>query len=179
MRRLPILPTIVVAAAVAVMVALGVWQLQRAQWKEALIAEAERRGAVTFAPIACSIDAAPEVRAGRSRSGQTGYRYLVPCGGGSDARIDIGWAPRPDALPRASFQGELQATPELGNAKLLIARDSLPPLAPSRLPTIGDIPNNHLMYAFQWFFFAVTAAVIYALALRRRRRSVAPGPAGS
>ena len=36
-RRLPVLPTILVAMAVAVMIGLGVWQVQRAQWKEALL----------------------------------------------------------------------------------------------------------------------------------------------
>ncbi|MBD3814016.1 MAG: SURF1 family protein, partial [Betaproteobacteria bacterium] len=34
MRKIPILPTIVVIAAVATMIALGVWQLQRKAWKE-------------------------------------------------------------------------------------------------------------------------------------------------
>ena len=38
-RRLPILPTILVAAAVVVMIGLGVWQLSRAEWKERLIAQ--------------------------------------------------------------------------------------------------------------------------------------------
>jgi surfeit locus 1 family protein len=33
------------------------------------------------------------------------------------------------------------------------------------------LPNNHLMYAGQWFFFALTALVIYVLALRKKRRS--------
>ena len=28
------------------------------------------------------------------------------------------------------------------------------------------IPNNHLFYAIQWFFFAAVAVLIYALALR-------------
>ena len=37
-------------------------------------------------------------------------------------------------------------------------------------PDPGDLPNNHLMYAGQWFFFALTALVIYLLALRKRRR---------
>ena len=41
----------------------------------------------------------------------------------------------------------------------------LAPLAP---PDPADIPNNHLAYAGQWFFFALTALVIYLLALRRR-----------
>ncbi|HEX6072551.1 MAG TPA: SURF1 family cytochrome oxidase biogenesis protein, partial [Sphingomicrobium sp.] len=35
-RRLPVIPTIVVAAAVAAMIGLGIWQLQRAHWKEGL-----------------------------------------------------------------------------------------------------------------------------------------------
>jgi len=34
---------------------------------------------------------------------------------------------------------------------------------------VGDIPNNHLAYAVQWFLFAGIAGVIYALALKRRR----------
>ena len=37
-RRLPVIPTIIVVAAVAVMIGLGIWQLQRAQWKEGLLA---------------------------------------------------------------------------------------------------------------------------------------------
>jgi surfeit locus 1 family protein len=47
----------------------------------------------------------------------------------------------------------------------------LAPLAP---PDPSDLPNNHLAYAGQWFFFALTALVIYVLALRRRRKS-SPG----
>jgi len=37
-RRLPLIPTLIVAAAVAVMIGLGIWQLQRAKWKEGLLA---------------------------------------------------------------------------------------------------------------------------------------------
>ena len=37
-RRVPVIPTLLVAAAVAAMIALGVWQLQRLEWKEGLIA---------------------------------------------------------------------------------------------------------------------------------------------
>jgi cytochrome oxidase assembly protein ShyY1 len=35
-------------------------------------------------------------------------------------------------------------------------------------PSPDQIPNNHLLYAIQWFIFAGAAAVIYVLALRRR-----------
>jgi surfeit locus 1 family protein len=37
-------------------------------------------------------------------------------------------------------------------------------------PDPNDLPNNHLAYAGQWFFFALTALVIYILALRKRWR---------
>ena len=51
-RRLPILPTLVVAAAVAAMIALGLWQLLiRAPQKEALIARyvaAEKLAPIVF-----------------------------------------------------------------------------------------------------------------------------------
>ena len=35
-------------------------------------------------------------------------------------------------------------------------------------PDPSDLPNNHLSYAGQWFFFALTALVIYFIALRAR-----------
>jgi surfeit locus 1 family protein len=37
--RLPLVPTLIVATAVAVMIGLGIWQLQRKGEKEALIAQ--------------------------------------------------------------------------------------------------------------------------------------------
>ena len=42
-RKLPLVPTIVVAAAVAVMIGLGVWQLQRAGEKTRLLERMPRR----------------------------------------------------------------------------------------------------------------------------------------
>ena len=47
------------------------------------------------------------------------------------------------------------------------ASEGLEPVAP---PSVEDVPNNHLAYAVQWFFFAAVAAFIYVLALRRRKR---------
>jgi surfeit locus 1 family protein len=48
MRRLPLLPTAIVALAVPALLMLGVWQLQRAEWKQALL---ERLGANAQAPV--------------------------------------------------------------------------------------------------------------------------------
>ena len=48
--RFPLLPTLLVAAAVATMIALGLWQLRRADEKEALQARYERN--LALPPIA-------------------------------------------------------------------------------------------------------------------------------
>ena len=38
-KRLPVIPTIVVVAAAAIMIWLGMWQLHRAKWKDGLLAQ--------------------------------------------------------------------------------------------------------------------------------------------
>ena len=51
MRGLPVMATLIVAAAIAMMVALGVWQLQRMAWKNALLddyAAAQGRPPIVF-----------------------------------------------------------------------------------------------------------------------------------
>jgi cytochrome oxidase assembly protein ShyY1 len=37
------------------------------------------------------------------------------------------------------------------------------------------MPNNHLLYAIQWFFFALARGLIYVLALERRQKQKHPG----
>ena len=41
-------------------------------------------------------------------------------------------------------------------------------LLPLERPDPSDLPNNHIAYAWQWFLFALTALVIYGLAVRKR-----------
>ena len=48
-----------------------------------------------------------------------------------------------------------------------LAAPGLEPTVPPQPPT----ENSSRWYAGQWFFFALTAALIYILALRRRRTS--------
>jgi surfeit locus 1 family protein len=54
---------------------------------------------------------------------------------------------------------------------MIVADPPLAGLGPSTPPALDTIPNNHRSYAFQWFAFAAIALVIFALALRRRRRA--------
>lgn len=153
------------------MIGLGIWQLERARWKEELIVRMSASGAIRAATFDCTIDASPEVRAGRNRRGETGYRYLVPCRAAGGPLLDIGWSKRPDAIRRVaerrSFAGNI-APGEQAARKILVLDQPMPPLEPSALPAPAEIPNNHLLYAVQWFFFALAAATIYVLALRRR-----------
>ncbi len=205
MKRLPLLPTLVVAAAVATMIGLGIWQLQRASWKQRLLAEyaqASTLPAVDLDPlldgethlpplsfrralVTCRAeDAAPDVRAGRSAADRPGQAYFVPCRPGAAGlagriRINAGWAPRHDVVRRLSLNGivagRLGVVGEDGPITLTAAT-AAPPLAPSAPASIESIANNHLLYAFQWFFFAAAALAIYLLALRKRGRAGALPP---
>ena len=59
---------------------------------------------------------------------------------------------------------------------MLVADPPLAGLDPNPGPDLSAVPNNHLAYAVQWFVFASLAALIYALALRRRTVAAAPPP---
>jgi cytochrome oxidase assembly protein ShyY1 len=203
MKRIPILATLIVAAAVATKIALGIWQLRRAQWKEDLLAEytqAASMPAVDLDPlldgrsvlpplsfrralITCEArDAEADIHAGRNLHEFVGQVYVIPCRPGAEGlagriRVNMGWSERPDAPRRLSLHGivagRLSVVGEDGPI-ILTAATATPPLVPSQPPAIDSIPNNHLSYAFQWFFFAAAALVIYILALRRRNRGTLP-----
>ena len=127
-------------------------------------------------------DAEPEVRAGRSAADLPGQVYVIPCRPGAAGlagriRVNMGWSERPDAPRRLSLHGiaagRLSVVGEDGPI-ILTAATAPPPLAPSQPTSIDNIPNNHMLYALQWFFFAAAAAVIYGLALRRRYAPTLP-----
>jgi surfeit locus 1 family protein len=213
-RRIPIFSTIVVIAAVLTMIGLGIWQLQRKQEKEALIALYSRsagNGAVVdnwysdpftadpsfaYRRVAgdCMPIGDPQLVSGRSASGQSGLVAAVPCRilSGFDLAgsyvLVLGWTDSVEKMRwnGGKFAGTLVPTTKMNvmqpeesgkgydrfvHAEYHIVAD--PPLAglePMAKPDPGDLPNNHLAYAGQWFFFALTALVIYVLALQRKRR---------
>jgi len=51
---------------------------------------------------------------------------------------------------------------------MLVATSPAPGLVASQPPSTEGVTNNHLAYAVQWFLFAAIAAIIYAVALRKR-----------
>lgn len=194
-RRLPVLPTILVAAAVAVMIGLGVWQLKRAQWKENLLelyATAGQQPLMAWPVMAPSEEQLPLFRrasghclrpevtkavAGQNRSGESGYVFLVDCATGAEGpgmRVQLGWSKNPKAKfqwPGGAVEGVI--APD-GEMRMRLVADGAPAgLEPSARPSLTAISNNHRMYAIQWFAFAAIALVIYALALRGKLK-VAP-----
>jgi surfeit locus 1 family protein len=192
MKRIPILPTLLVLVACVTMIGLGVWQLQRAKWKQGLIAQfhaAANQPAIAF-PLVPDPRALPLYRKasghclavnswsaiGRhSAKGQSGWSHIAHCSTGAEGPgmvVDIGWSLSPG---NPDWKGGEVSGVVGSDPKSLIRLTSDTPLAPgleaSAAPDIEDVPNNHLSYAVQWFLFAGIAAIIYSLALRRRMRA--------
>lgn len=185
-RRIPIFSTIIVLAAVATMIGLGIWQLGRLKEKEALIARYQA-AATEMAEVPFPVDDNAEtfwfrrsrVTCGRvlsltpvsgtAASGQKGLAVRASCtegGFGIPITVDIGFT-REMVTPK--WKGG-EVTGVIAPGPRLVADPPVAGLQPLAKPDPGDLPNNHLAYAGQWFFFALTALVIYVLALRRRGR---------
>ena len=191
-RRLPLVPTIVVAAAVALMIGLGVWQLQRARWKEGLLsryAQADKLPPISWPTVPVKRDTLPLFRhatgmcvkpigqravVGENRSGEPGYAHIIDCATGAEGpgmSVEVGWSKNPNA--KVNWPGGLVSgviAPDRRMGMRLVAASAPPGLEPSAPPTLASIPNNHRFYALQWFAFAAIALVIYGLALRKRWR---------
>ena len=189
-RKLPLIPTIVVGFAVAVMVGLGVWQLQRAQWKERLIAQygaAEKLPPIAFPTLPMSDKALPLFRhatgvclrpvgrrtvAGQGVSGEPGFVHIVDCSTGAEGpgmSVAVGWSKNPNAKidwPGGPVSGII--APDDHMRLRLVAASAPAGLETVAPPSVNSIPNNHRSYAIQWFLFAGIAALIYGLALRLR-----------
>jgi cytochrome oxidase assembly protein ShyY1 len=190
-RKIPVFATLIVAAAVAVMIGLGVWQLGRAEWKDRLIAQyraAETLPPITF-PTAPTAGEAPLFRwatgfclkpvtkravAGANRRGETGYVHIVHCSTGAEGpgmAVELGWSRDPNASWQwAGGPVTGMIAPDREQRIRLVAASAPPGLEPSALPSLASIPNNHRLYAIQWFLFAAIALIIYVLAVRKRLR---------
>ncbi|MEO6387210.1 MAG: SURF1 family cytochrome oxidase biogenesis protein [Croceibacterium sp.] len=189
-RRIPVLATLLVVAAAATMVALGVWQLQRLQWKNALVARyaqaqtmsasvpwprdpaALEQSLFRWSEFDCQRVLGIRSGSGTSITGDKGWRHIAKCAlpGGGEAEVALGYSREP--LPPTWQGGKVSGVIAPGG--VLMAAKPVPPLTPLAPPDPNDIPNNHLAYAVQWFIFALTALMIYTLALRKKWRQDAP-----
>ena len=197
LSKLPLIPTVIVGLAVAVMIGLGIWQLNRAGEKEALLARyhaAQKLPPIAFptGPLAddqlplfryatglCLRPAGKRATAGQNRAGEPGYVQIVDCVTGAEGpgmSVELGWSKNPNAAFQWSG-GPVSGViaPDSRNRMRLVAATAPSGLEPSAPPSTDQIPNNHRSYAIQWFLFALIAAVIYVLALRKRQ-GAAPTP---
>ncbi|MDP1028531.1 SURF1 family cytochrome oxidase biogenesis protein [Sphingomonas sp. KR1UV-12] len=194
MRRLPLIPTLIVALAVAAMIALGLWQLtDRLPKKEAFLAQLADNPARPPVPFPTTpddrllfrrsaADCAPPVAVKLAGAGAAGFRSIATCAGGTivqlgttrDPKAQVRWSGGPvtgyigHAPDGRSLIGSLlDHRPPL---PMLVAMPPAAGLSANAPPDIGAVPNNHLAYAGQWFFFAAIATIVYVLAVRRRER---------
>ncbi|UUL81600.1 SURF1 family protein [Sphingomonas qomolangmaensis] len=157
MKRLPIVSTIVVLLAVVTMIALGIWQLQRRDGKEALLASFARNAdlpVIAFpdppvgerylfrrATAQCASVADITRAAGRSVDGVSGYRYLADCTSetGSAYKVEMGVAADPGFMPvwrGGSVTGQMTYAP---NSAPLLQR-WFGGAAPDRLMLVATSP---------------------------------------
>jgi surfeit locus 1 family protein len=189
-RRLPLIPTLVVAAAIAVMIGLGIWQLKRAHWKEALLtryAQAEKLPPINWPTVPLRDEQLPLFRhatglclravgnravAGENVGGEPGYVHIIDCTTGAEGpgmSVQVGWSKDPNA--KVNWRGGPVSgiiAPDRRTRMRLVAASAPAGLQSSAPPSLSSIPNNHRYYAVQWFSFAAIAAIIYGLAVRKR-----------
>ncbi|MBD2842299.1 SURF1 family cytochrome oxidase biogenesis protein [Erythrobacter rubeus] len=182
--RIPLIPTIIVAAAAITMVWLGIWQLGRADEKAELLARYDAAIAagdearfptwgdgkdVWFrrTTIDCDEVLAIETVAGTALNGQKGWAQRFTCAvDGGTALVDLGFS---RAIEPPSWNGG-QVSGVIAPGPRLVADPPQAGLRPLTRPDPSDLPNNHMAYAGQWFLFALTALLIYGFALRSRLR---------
>ncbi|MCM8558280.1 SURF1 family protein [Sphingomicrobium sediminis] len=186
-----ILTLVIVAGAVATMIGLGIWQLGRAEEKEALLAQYE--AATDLDPVAYPVivPAEPPLyrrsslnclevvdwrhQAGANAAGQSGYAHVADCrtsAEGPGAAVEIGWSREPVA--GTDWEGGEVAGvigPDERYGFRLVAEAGQAGLETSAAPSPDAIRNNHMSYAFQWFAFAAIALIITFLAMRRKPKT--------
>lgn len=200
-RRIPVLATIAVAAAVALMIGLGVWQLQRAKWKEGLLARyaaAQHLPPIVWPTVPLRNDQLPLFRyatgvclkpvghraiAGENRQGEPGYVMIVYCATGAEGpgmAVQVGWSRDPNAKinwPGGPVSGVI--VPDREARMRLVAGTAPPGLEPSKVPDVSSVspvtPAGHRGYAATWFGLAAAALIIYGIAIGKRMKPERPG----
>ncbi|GAA4644235.1 hypothetical protein GCM10023115_21950 [Pontixanthobacter gangjinensis] len=185
-RDIPVVSTIVVLAAIITMIWLGFWQLGRADEKEAMLAsyaavevgaeavpypsdgDAMEASLYRVTNVRCAEVLSMRATAGTNTVGAKGWAHIANCQleQGADADIALGWSRDPES---PEWGGGV-VSGVLGPGGKIVADPPLADLGPLATPDPADLPNNHLAYAVQWFLFALTALVIYIIALRVRAK---------
>ena len=196
-RRVPLIPTILVIAAVAVMLGLGVWQLQRAKWKEGLLARyaaAEKLPPITWPTVPlkdaelplfrhatgmCLRPVGKRAQAGENHAGEAGYVQILDCTTGVEGpgmSVEVGWSKDPNA--KVNWAGGPVSgiiVPDRRSRMRLVAASAPPGLEASKPPQVSSAsaitPGVHRGYAATWLALAAIALIIYGLAVRKRMKA--------
>ena len=193
-RRLPVIPTLIVAAFVAACIAAGVWNLGRAKFHQSELRNyqtAMHLPPVTFPTAPVRDEELPIYRsatgnclrvinrratAGENRSGEPGFVIVVDCASGAEGpgmSVQLGWSKNPNAI--TSWKGGMVsgviAKDSISRIRLVAASPApgLEPNGPVK-PAISVPPEQNRGYAIQFFSFAAIALIVYGLALRKRWR---------
>ena len=191
-RRLPLIPTIVVLAAVALMIALGMWQLRRADLHQRELVRytaAAKLPPISYptAPVSdyealyyryatgnCLRVAGQRTRPGENRYEEPGYVIIADCATGAEGpgiSVEVGWSKNPNA--KLSWAGGLVSgiiVPDEKSHIRLASAAPAPGLEPTAvpIPSVKVSPARNRGYAATWFAFAAIALLIYGLAVRKR-----------
>ncbi|MCG8625982.1 MAG: SURF1 family protein [Proteobacteria bacterium] len=170
-RPAPI-PTFCTLCCLAILIALGTWQLQRLEWKSALIIEFEARAHTTAIPLSTVAHSQPPPRfqrvtahgtwlhdketqlTGRVFDGNAGYHIITPfrlTDGRPDGNIVLvnrGWVPErfrtPQSRPHTLTQSEtIEAIIRLPQTKPWLVPDNMPHANDWFTLTIADISRHH------------------------------------
>jgi cytochrome oxidase assembly protein ShyY1 len=158
-RRWPLIPTVLVLAAVAVMIALGVWQLQRKSEKEALIALFQRNMAMssmvaypelppvsdTFlyrkSSVVCLEPVRWDLRSGTDIKGRSGIRMIADCRTGVEGPgvlVDVGIGD--NFTPPEWAGGTVQGTIVPGPEQPTVMERATGRAMPARAMLVADVP---------------------------------------
>ena len=106
-----------------------------------------------------------------------GYVQIVDCMTGTEGpgmSVEVGWAQNPNirvTWPGGPVSGVI--VPDKQSRMRLVAATAPAGLQPSRIPDAASAsaitPAGHRMYAATWFALALTALVIYVIALMKRK----------
>lgn len=162
-RRWPLIPTLLVLAAIAVMIGLGVWQLQRKSEKEALIVLYQRNMAmsslVTYpvlppvedrflyrkSSVVCLEPVRWDQRSGTDRQGKSGIRMIADCRTGAEGPgvlVDVGIGD--DFDPPEWTGGTVQGTIVPGPEQPTVMERAMGKAVPARAMLIADQPIEGL-----------------------------------
>lgn len=179
-----------VALALPILIGLGLWQVSRLHWKQQVIAEMQAAATLptlhvtgpippgsAFRTADMLLDCPAQVplsEAARNLKGESGWSHILACTapGGESAQLMLGWSgagepPASETVPAGQRQVQGVLVPGAHVQWRLYPPTAPAPLLPVQPPTPETMPNNHRLYAIQWFAFAGILLVIYGLWVRR------------